>query len=81
MVLLTKEHLLTFNFEAPSCGAIQNQLGEIRNIRRNPKSETSQFVTGIKWRELSPETEAIISRFIEMRTKDRRSEGRQLIRQ
>ena len=53
----------------------------LKNIRTNPKSETSQFVTGIKWRKLSSEAEAIFSNFIEMRTKDRRGEDRQLIRQ
>ena len=73
---LAKENLLTFDFEVPKYGAIENQLGEIRNLRKNLKSEASQFVTGIKWRDLSPEREDILSQFIERRLADRRGEGR-----
>jgi c-di-GMP-binding flagellar brake protein YcgR len=71
-----KENKLYFNFEIPRCGSIQNQLAEIRNIRKNPKSETSPFVTGIKWRDISPETEASIAKLIQTRLADRRNEMR-----
>ena len=78
---ITNENPLTLSLDVPNCGAIQSQAVEIRNLRKNPKSQASQFVTGVKWLNLSPEVESIISKFLEMRTKDRRSESRQLIRQ
>ena len=73
---LEKENLLNLEFEVPKCGAIRIQSVEIRNLRQNPKSEASKFVTGIKWFELSDEAETNISRFLEMRTSERRGEGR-----
>tara|TARA_Y100001960_G_C14636191_1_gene808382 strand:+ start:318 stop:968 length:651 start_codon:yes stop_codon:yes gene_type:complete len=73
---LEKENLLTLEFEVPKCGAIRIDSAEIRNLRQNPKSEASKFVTGLKWADLSGEAEASISRFLEMRTSERRGEGR-----
>ena len=70
---LVKENKLCLNFDIPSCGSIQNQMTEIRNIRKNPKSETSPFVTGIKWRDISPETEASITKLVQNRLVDRRN--------
>jgi len=70
---LVKENKLCLNFDIPSCGSIQNQMTEIRNIRKNPKSETSPFVTGIKWRDISPETEASITKLVQIRSVDRRN--------
>ena len=63
-------------FEVPKCGGIRIQSVEIRNLRKNPKSEASKFVTGVKWVDLSDEAEAAISKFLEMRTSERRIEGR-----
>ena len=68
-----KENKLCLNFDIPSCGSIQNQMVDIRNIRKNPKSETSPFVTGIKWRDISPETEASITKLVQIRSVDRRN--------
>ena len=68
-----KENKLCLNFDIPSCGSIQNQMADIRNIRKNPKSETSPFVTGIKWRDISPETEETITKLVQMRSVDRRN--------
>ena len=68
-----KENKLYLNFDIPSCGSIQNQMVDIRNIRKNPKSETSPFVTGIKWRDISPETEASITKLVHNRLVDRRN--------
>ena len=68
-----KENKLYLNFDIPSCGSIQNQMTEIRNIRKNPKSETSPFVTGIKWRDISPETEETINKLVQTRSVDRRN--------
>ena len=48
-------------------------MGDIRNIRKNPKSETSPFVTGIKWRDISPETEESITKLVQTRSFDRRN--------
>ena len=68
-----KENKLCLNFDIPSCGSIQNQMTDIRNIRKNPKSETSPFVTGIKWRDISPETEETIMKLVQTRLVDRRN--------
>ena len=68
-----KENKLCLNFDIPSCGSIQNQMVDIRNIRKNPKSETSPFVTGIKWRDISPETEESITKLVQTRSVDRRN--------
>jgi c-di-GMP-binding flagellar brake protein YcgR len=67
-----KENKLYLNFDIPSCGSIQNQMVDIRNIRKNPKSETSPFVTGIRWRDISPETEESITKLVQTRSVDRR---------
>ena len=71
-----KENKLCLNFDIPSCGSIQNQMTEIRNIRKNPKSETSPFVTGIKWRDISPETEESVAKLVQNRSVDRRNRKR-----
>jgi c-di-GMP-binding flagellar brake protein YcgR len=68
-----KENKLCLNFDIPSCGNIQNQMVDIRNIRKNPKSETSPFVTGIKWCDISPETEESIKKLVQTRSVDRRN--------
>jgi c-di-GMP-binding flagellar brake protein YcgR len=68
-----KKNKLCLNFDIPSCGSIQNQMADIRNIRKNHKSETSPFVTGIKWRDISPETEESITKLIQTRLVDRRN--------
>ena len=68
-----KENKLYLNFDIPSCGRIQNQMIDIRNIRKNPKSETSPFVTGIKWRDISHETEESIAKLVQTRSVDRRN--------
>ena len=73
---LEKENLLNLEFEVPKCGVISIQSVEIRNLRQNPKSESSKFVTGIKWIGLSDEAGTTISKFIEMRTSERRGEDR-----
>ena len=71
-----KENKLCLNFDIPSCGSIQNQMVDIRNIRKNPKSETSPFVTGIKWHDILPETEESITKLVQSRAVDRRNEIR-----
>jgi c-di-GMP-binding flagellar brake protein YcgR len=73
---LEKENKLCLNYENSQFGNIQNQMVEIRNIRKNPKSETSPFVTGLKWCDISPETEASITKLVETRSADRRNEDR-----
>jgi c-di-GMP-binding flagellar brake protein YcgR len=73
---LAKEYKLYLNFENSHCGKIQNQMAEVRNIRKNPKSETAPFVTGIKWCDISPETKASIAKLVQSRSADRRNEIR-----
>ena len=64
---------MKITFEIPKGGKIQEQLAEVRNIRKNPKSETSPFVTGIKWRDMGSEVELILKNFVQMRSSDKRS--------
>jgi len=71
-----KEDLLKITFEVPNGGKIQEQLAEVRNMRKNPKSETSPFVTGIKWRNLQSEVELVIKNFVQMRSSERRNDSR-----
>jgi len=71
-----KEDRLKLSFEVPKGGKIEQQLAEVRNIRKNPKSETSPFVTGIKWRNLQSEVELIIKNFVQMRSSDKRNGSR-----
>ena len=71
-----KEDLLKITFEVPKGGKIQGQLAEVRNIRKNPRSETSPIVTGAKWRKLPSEVELLIKNFVQMRSSDKRGEGR-----
>ena len=73
---LVKESKLCLNYENFQFGNIQNEMVEIRNIRKNPKSETAPFVTGIKWCDISPETEASIAKLLQTRSADRRNEMR-----
>ena len=73
---LVKENKLFLNYENSHLGNIQNQMVEIRNIRKNPKSKTSPFVTGIKWCDVLPETEASIAKLVQSRSADRRNDVR-----
>ena len=73
---VAKEDRLRFSFQVPKCGDVQDQLVEVRNIRKNPKSETSPYVTGVKWRQISSEAETIITNFVQMRLADKRNEAR-----
>ena len=73
---LVKTNKLCLNFDIPNCGRIQSQMAEIRNIRKNTKSETSPFVTGIKWSDILTETEASISKLLQTRLADRRNDIR-----
>ena len=74
--LVPKENLVRISFEVPKGGKIEQQLAEVRNIRKNPKSETSPFVTGIKWRDMPTEVESIITNFVQMRLMDKRNGSR-----
>ena len=73
---VAKEDRLRFSFQIPKCGDVQEQLVEVRNIRKNPKSQNSPFVTGAKWRDISSETETIITNFVQMRLAERRNAER-----
>jgi c-di-GMP-binding flagellar brake protein YcgR len=73
---LAKECKLCLNFENSHCGDFQNQMAEVRNLRKNPKSETAPFVTGIKWHDILPETKASIVKLVKSRSADRRNEKR-----
>jgi c-di-GMP-binding flagellar brake protein YcgR len=69
---VTKQNLLYISVELPTGGGIKLQPSEVKNLRKNPKSESTPFVTGIKWKGVLPETEQTIVGFITQRSKERR---------
>ena len=72
----TKRKLLHVSVELPTGGSIKLQKAEVQNLRKNPKSESSLYVTGVKWKNLLPETQEGISRFVTQRSKERREKHR-----
>ena len=73
---LTKQKLIHISVELPTGGSLKMQKAGVQNLRKNLKSEVSPYVTGVKWKDLLPETEAGISRFITERSKERRENSR-----
>lgn len=69
---IDKQNLLYVTAELPAGGSIKLQKAEVKNLRKNPKSDSSPFVTGVKWNELLPESEEAISRFITQRSRELR---------
>ena len=72
----TKQKPLYISLELPTGGSIKLQKAEVQNLRKNPKSESSPYVTGVKWKDLLPETQEGISRFVTQRSKERREKLR-----
>ena len=73
---VTKQNLLHLSGEFHTGGGLKQQKAEIKNLRKNPKSETAPYVTGIKWKDLLPESEESISRLITQRSEERRKMSR-----
>lgn len=71
-----KHNLLYVTAELPGGGSIKEQKAGVKNLRKNPKSATSPFVTGIKWKDLLPESEGAITRFITQRSQEHRGKLR-----
>ncbi len=73
---LEKKNGIYTMIDIPNCGSIKNQKAEVRNLRKIPKSDHATFVTGIKWRDVLPETGDSISKFINLRAAERRNDDR-----
>ncbi len=73
---VTKQNLLYMSIELPTGGSIKLQKAEVKNLRKNPKSESSPYVTGVKWKNPLPETEEGITRFIVERSKEHKANHR-----
>jgi len=73
---VAKQKLLSLSLELPTGGNIKLQKAGVQNLRKNPKSEFSPYVTGVKWKDILPETEEAISRFIAERSRERRENPR-----
>ncbi|MZH02848.1 MAG: PilZ domain-containing protein [Nitrospinae bacterium] len=69
---VTKQNLLYITAELPAGGSFKMQAANVRNLRKNPKSDTSPYVTGVKWKDLTPESEEGIAKFITQRSKQKR---------
>lgn len=73
---VTKQNLLSITAELPAGGSFKMQKAEVKNLRKNPKSDSSPYVTGVKWHDLTPESEASIANFISQRSKEKRDGSR-----
>ncbi|MBT3921580.1 MAG: hypothetical protein HOF21_03295 [Nitrospina sp.] len=73
---VSKQKILHVSAELPSGGSIKLQPAAVQNLRKNPKSESTPFVTGVKWKGIFPESEQAISGFITQRSKERRDNSR-----
>ena len=69
---VTKKNLLYITAELPAGGSFKLQTANVKNLRKNPKSDTSPYVTGVKWKDLTPESEEGIAKFITQRSKEKR---------
>lgn len=73
---VTKQNLLYITAELPAGGSFKLQKADVKNLRKNPKSDSSPYVTGVKWSGLTPESEASIAKFITQRSKEKRDASR-----
>ncbi|MBC8286076.1 MAG: flagellar brake domain-containing protein [Nitrospinae bacterium] len=73
--LVGKQNLLYITAELPAGGSFKLQKVGVKNLRKNPKSGSSPYVTGVKWNDLLPESEEGLSKFISQRSREKR-EGR-----
>jgi len=69
---VNKQNLLYITAELPGGGSFKLQKANVKNLRKNPKSGSSPYVTGVKWCDLSPESEESITKLITQRSKEKR---------
>ena len=67
-----KQNLLYITAELPGGGSFKAQMADVKNLRKNPKSDLSPYVTGFKWKNLTPESEDGIKKLIAQRSKEKR---------
>ena len=72
---LSKQNIICLTAQFPE-GNMNLQYAVVENLRKNPKSELSPFVTGVKWKELSQESEVSLKQLISQRSKARRDNNR-----
>ena len=73
---VSKQKTLYISAELPNGGIIKLQPAAAQNLRKNPKSESTPYVTGVKWKGILPESEQAIAGFITQRSKERRESSR-----
>ena len=73
---VSKQKTLYISAELPNGGIIKLQPAAAQNLRKNPKSESTPYVTGVKWKGILPESEQAIAGFITQRSKERRDNSR-----
>ena len=69
--VLSKDDRISFAFDIPQ-GKIESLSALVRNIRKNPKSETEPYVTGAKFSDLSEQHFQLLGGFLQTRGKERR---------
>ena len=73
---LIKQNLIYVTADLPAGGGFQQQQAHVKNLRKNIKSESAPYVTGVKWDDLLPESEEGITKLIIQRSKDHREKPR-----
>ena len=72
---LYKNQHIFITLELPK-ETIPNMKAEVRNVRKNPKSTSEPFVTGVTFPKLSVEQDSTLRSFLSGRAKDRRKRDR-----
>jgi len=72
---LTKDDPISITMDFPE-GKVENLNGVIKNIRKNPRSESEPFVTGVSFTELSETQYEILGGFLKGRANERRKGSR-----
>jgi len=73
---LSKDKIIYVSVKLPTGGSISAQMAEIKNLRKNQKSKSDSFITGVKWKNLTPESLEALKNFITKRSMDRRKNKR-----
>jgi c-di-GMP-binding flagellar brake protein YcgR len=73
---VTKKNLVCVTAELPAGGSFKLQKADVKNLRKNLKSDSAPYVTGVKWNGLLPESEDAIAKFVALRSKDHREISR-----
>lgn len=72
---LSKNQHIYITLELPQ-GTMTNLKAEVRNVRKNPRSTSEPFVTGVIFSKMSTEQDALLRKFLSSRVHERRKKDR-----